>query len=347
MKIDRATLDAAVGEGIVDAQQAHALWRFLEARGADTPSFRMTHILYYLGGMLAIGAMSLFMTLGFGIFGGWGITGLALAYAALAVYLTNKLLERPGLRVPAGVSAAFAVVLVPLAVYGVQLALGQWDGTRPYRDYHVIIDGRWLVMELATLLVGWLALRRWGLPFLMMPIAVTLWYMTMDLAPALFRAEDLDWTLRKQVSMLFGFAMLVLAVRVDLRSRDGRDFGFWLHLFGVLAFWGGLSAMKSSSEIGRFVYFLINLAMIASAAALSRRVYAVFGGLGVAIYVGHLAYSVFKSSVLFPFALTAIGFGVVWLGIVWQRHEKAIGERLLAWLPVGVREAVAARRQRA
>jgi hypothetical protein len=37
-----------------------------------------------------------------------------------------------------------------------------------------------------------------------------------------------------------------------------------------------------------------------------------------------LAYDVFSDSALFPVVLTIIGFGVVWLGIYWQRNEVKI-----------------------
>jgi hypothetical protein len=43
---------------------------------------------------------------------------------------------------------------------------------------------------------------------------------------------------------------------------------------------------------------------------------------------------------LFPFALTVIGLGVIGLGILWQRHEQAIARRLLASLPGPLAELV-------
>jgi hypothetical protein len=46
---------------------------------------------------------------------------------------------------------------------------------------------------------------------------------------------------------------------------------------------------------------------------------------------------VFQNSLLFPFALTLLGLGVVALGIWWQRHEGAIESRLSGWLPEGLR----------
>jgi hypothetical protein len=137
--------------------------------------------------------------------------------------------------------------------------------------------------------------------------------------------------------------MTVLAFLVDVRSHKSKDFAFWLYLFGVLAFWGGLSSMRSDSELNKFLYCCVNLLMIAIGAALSRRVFAVFGGLGVAFYLGHLSHTVFEDSMLFPVALTAIGLGIIAAGVYWQRHEGAIGDRLRSLLPAGVRELIARR----
>jgi hypothetical protein len=238
------------------------------------------------------------------------------------------------------------VVMVPLAVYGAQHAMGLWaDGDSQhtsYRDFHYYIDWRWLVMEFATLAGGAIALWRYRLPFLVLPVAVTLWYMSMDLTPLLMGGDSYSFfsDLGKLISLWFGLAMTLLAFWVDLRSRHTKDFAFWLYLFGVLTFWGSLSSMDSGSEFGKLVYCGINLLMIAIGAALSRRVFAVFGGLGIAGYLGHLSYSVFKDSLMFPLALTAIGLAVVAIGIYWQRREAAIGDALRSLLPPPVRELV-------
>ena len=343
MRLDRHTLQAAVQKGLLSEAQAEQFWTFLSERQQDMLGFNFTHILYYLGGLIAIGAMTLFMTLGWERFGGWGIFFIALAYAGVGLWLTTYFLYQKQLRIPAGITAAFVVALTPLAVYGLQVALGFWAEGHVYRDYHVYIDWRWLLMELATLAAGAVMLWRYRLPFLVMPVAVTLWYMSMDLTPFLFGSEYFNWELRKFVSLWFGLLMILLAFWVDIRSRHDQDYAFWLYLFGAIAFWGGLSLMKSDSELSKFLYLCINLLMIVIGAVLSRRVFAVFGGLGCAGYLGHLAYDVFKDSLLFPFVLTLIGLGVIYLGILWQRHEAQLSARLRGWLPTTLRELIGQR----
>ena len=354
VQITPALLDEAARRGLLSTEQGQALWAFLaeheREQQHDTPRFKAAHILYYLGGLIAIGAMTLFMTIGWEQFGGTGLLLISLVYGTAALLLTEYLFGRKHLMLPAGLTAVLAVVMVPLAVYGAQHAIGLWsDGDSrhtAYRDFHYYIDWRWLVMEFATLAAGAVALWRYRLPFLVLPVAVTLWYMSMDLTPLLLGGDTYSFFshLGKLISLWFGLAMTLLAFWVDLRSRHTKDFAFWLYIFGVLTFWGALSSMDSGSEWGKLVYCAINLLMIAVGAALSRRVFAVFGGFGIAGYLGHLSYSVFKDSLMFPLALTAIGLAVVAVGIYWQRHEAAIGHALRSFLPAPMRELVEQRR---
>ena len=73
MKITRKSLDEAVEENILSAEQAQRLYDYLASRPGTGPVFDFTHVLYYFGGLIAIGAMTLFMNLGWESFGGWGV----------------------------------------------------------------------------------------------------------------------------------------------------------------------------------------------------------------------------------------------------------------------------------
>ncbi len=332
-------LQQAVKAGVLQAEQVAPLWAWLEEANADRPGFHVSHLLYYFGGLLAIGAMSLFMNLGWESFGGWGLLTICLGYGVIGLVVTEVLLKRQ-LPIPAGICATFVLVLTPLAIYGLQNGLGVWAGEQEYRDYHRYIDWRWLMMELSTLAVGAILLWRYRLPFLVMPIAVTLWYLSMDLTPFLFGQEDYDWLLRRWVSVYCGLLIMLLGFWVDIRTRHTQDYAFWLYLFGLMAFWGGLSSMSSDSEWNKFIYLCINLGLLLVGALLSRRTFAVFAAFGIAGYLGHLAYDVFEESMLFPFAVTFIGFAIIYLGILWQRHEAAVTRRLRGLLPQALRELI-------
>jgi hypothetical protein len=61
-----------------------------------------------------------------------------------------------------------------------------------------------------------------------------------------------------------------------------------------------------------------------------------FGGLGIALYLHHLAERVFADSLLYPLALTLIGLAVIGAGVLLHRHamalQRALQGRLPTWL---------------
>lgn len=296
MKVDGKQLEEAVRAGILDADQAARLLEFARSHPGAGPRFDLTHVLYYLGGLIAIGAMTLFMTLGWQRFGGWGVFFISLAYAGAGLWLASRFGER-GYPVPAGICATFTVALTPLAIYGLQRGLGVWpDDDSVYRAYHIYIRWHWLYMELGTLAVGVVVAWRYRYAFLVMPIAATLWYLSMDLTAMIAGGEYFDWALRSLVSMYFGLLVVALAFWVDVRSRHTVDYAFWLYLFGVMAFWGGLTSQHSDSELSKLLYFCVNLALIGIGVVLVRRVFPVFGAIGCTLYLGHLASSVFREA---------------------------------------------------
>lgn len=307
----------------------------------DTPKFVLSHLLYYFGGLIAIGAMTLFMTLGFDSYGSVGvmlISGLYAVFGAGVVYW----LHQKNLLTPYSIVLGFLLCLVPLFMFALQDSLGLWQEYDHYRDYHSWISVQWLILEISTLIVGAVMMWRFKRSFVMLPISITLWYLSMDIVPLLTQdAEWFDWELRKLVSLYFGLLMLVGAIWVDFRQHhkmSGQDFAFWLYIIGVMTFWGGLSLQESDSELAKFMYCMINVAMMITGIVLRRRVFAVFGGFGVAGYLGYLAYDVFEDSMIFPLVLALIGFAVIAFGVFWQKHEEKIYQKLLSLLPNTVQQ---------
>ncbi len=345
MSISKASLKKAAEKGYLQHNQVDPLYIFLNGARIHSPRFDFTHVLYYFGGLIAIGALSLFMNLGWEQFGGWGIVSICCLYAVAGLLLTHFFQNRKHL-IPAGICAAFVVVLVPLGIYGFQQAMGWWPDQSVYRDYHRTIQFLWIYMELGTLLAGTLMIWKYRYPFLLMPVAVTLWYMSMDITE-LFLGPEFSFRERGEVTMWFGLVMTLLAFWVDVCSRSqllqGRDYGFWLYIFGVLTFWGGMTSQESNTELGKFLYFCVNIVLIGIGAIVVQRVFVVFGVLGCCGYLGHLSYDVFKDSWVFPVALTVIGLAVIVLGIYWQKHEEVITWRLRSILPQSVRDMLESR----
>src|SRR6266852_3780512 len=310
MQISRQDLDAAVARGIIDAASAEALAQFVDRRRAEAsrPRFDAMHVLWYAGALIVMAAMGLFSTNAFSRFGGRALTLTAVAYAVVFAAAGHFLWHRRNLRIPGGLLVTVAVTMAPLAIYGIQDALGWgiqgdpgwWSQGDPgaYRDFFV-------------------------------------WIMSMDLTPWIFGIDwysgNLAWEKREIVSLWFGLGVLAIAWWVDVRSRG--DFAFWLHLFGLLSFWGGLSMLDSNSEVSKAIYCLINVGLLALSLFLHRRAYMVFGTLGVAGYLGHLAGEVFKDSLLFPFALSMIGVAVIVAGLLYHRSRHAIDRWLARNLP--------------
>jgi hypothetical protein len=340
-------LRAAVTAGALDANALSRLLDFLATRQSSVPliaatpapQFDLAHLLWYAGALIVMSAMGLFSTLAFSSMGGGALTATAVVYAVLFTIAGHHLWYGRNLRIPGGLLIAIAVSMAPLAVYGIQEAYGMWGQFgRPgtMHDFYVWIKGSWVFMEVAAIVAAVIALRFYPFPFIVMIIAFALWFMSMDLTPWVFGRSELTWEERRAVSMWFGLAVLVVAWVVDRRPRGG-DFAFWLHLFGMMAFWAGLTLKNSDSEIAKALYCLLNVGLILLSVVLRRRVYAVFGTFGVAGYLGYLSHSVFKDSMLFPFALSAIGVAVIAAGLFYHKHQDAIA----AWLEQHLPEVVA------
>ena len=338
MQIEREDLDDAVSRQILAAGQASALWKHLEERHPARARFTGLNVAYYFGALVVISAMGWLMTLGFQALGPWAVFFIALAYALVFARTGGKLWNE--LPIPGGLLYTMAVCMTPLAVWGLERATGFWPHDDPgnYRDFFPYIRSSWIWMEAATVLAALVALRKVKFSFLVAPAAVALWFMSMDLAAFLGGYTSWPTGLYRQVSLVFGLVMLFVAYLADKRTEA--DLSFWLYLFGMTAFWGALSSMDSGSEVRRLLYCLLNLFFIVVSVALRRRVFLVFGALGVNAYLVSLSYRIFKDSVLFPFALTALGLGVIWVAVKYQRNRDRIDLWIESLIPGAVRSLI-------
>ncbi|MGH8354517.1 MAG: DUF2157 domain-containing protein [Pseudomonas sp.] len=331
-QLDAQDLARAVAAGVLQPGQDQALLAFLRQQPDSRASFQLAHSAYYFGALLIMGAMGWLLSEAWMKIGDLALLALALTYMGAFTACALGLWRR-GQQIPGGLLGAVAVSLTPLAVFALERLTGLWplhDAQGNYHDYYVYVQGGWLAMEAATLVVGLLMLRLLPFPFIVMPLALALWFMSMDLTELAF-GDGFDWEQRRWVSLWFGLALLLASLWVDGRTRQ--DFAFWGYLAGLAAFWGGLSLMDSHSELGKALYCAINLGLMGLAVLLRRPQFMVFGALGVAGYLGHLAYAVFEDSLLFPIILTLIGLGVIGLGLAYQQRRDALTARLRACLP--------------
>lgn len=330
-------LRAAAKAGVIDSASAEKLIAFLAKREPGTASggvapskFDAAHLLWYAGALIVIGAMGFFSTLAYSQMGGAALTATAIVYAVVFAIAGHHFWHKSDLQTVGGLLVTIAVSMAPLAIYGIQEEFGWWGkfgNPGSVHDFYAWIKGSWVFMEIGAVIAGAVALRFYRFPFIVAVIAVALWFMSMDIVPWIAGNAHPDFELKRKVSIWFGLAVLVVAVFVDYRGCD-TDFAFWLHLFGLMAFWGGITAAQSSSEFGKAMYCVLNVALLIVAVILMRRAYAVFGALGITAYLSHLAEVVFKDSLLFPFALSLIGIAVIAAGLLYHRKQAAIG----AWL---------------
>lgn len=341
MKIGPDDLQQAVARGIISPEQADRLWALWESERSDHPRFDLPNLAYYFGALVVLSAMGWFMNNAWEQLGGLGLFSLAVVYGICFLGIGHIVWHKPGLRVPGGLLITLAVCMLPLAIYGLERYWGLWLQFDPgkYRDFYHLVKGGWFWMELGLAAGAMLALWVYRFPFLTAPLALALFFMSMDLVP-LFLGPHYLWQDKRYFSLLFGSLMIVIAVAADTyrRQRYGNeDFSFWLYLFGAVAFWGGLTLLDSDSEIGKLIYCLINICLLLFSVLVQRRVFSVFGAIGVAGYIGHLAYRVFKDSLLFPVALTFAGLAVIFLGVLYSKHRQAVDRTILSWIPAKLR----------
>lgn len=342
-RFDAKDLASAVSAGVLQPGQDRALLEFLRRQPQQQGRFQLAHVAFYFGALLIMAAMGWLLTEAWMRIGDSALLAIALLYiASLTLFALS--LQRRGQAIAAGVLAAVAVSIVPLAVFALERLLGWWpldDVQFDYHQYYTYVQGGWLLMEAATVVAGLAMLRLVPFPFIVMPIAVALWFMSMDLSEW-FYGEVFSWEQRQNVSVWFGLLLLAAFLAVDGRTR--RDYAYWGYLAGLLAFWGGLTSMNSDSEVGKALYCLINLGLMGCAVLLRRPMFMVFGAMGVAAYLGYLSYDVFAESLLFPVVITLIGLGVIGLGLAYQKRRERLSQSLRAKLPQWLLDALPALR---
>jgi hypothetical protein len=327
----------------IPKNQVEALWVLLENRDKNPTGSSFSTPMFYLGAMIIISAMTWLLGVSWERFGGGGITLIAGTYAILFTWMGAKLWTRQDLKTPAGLFITIAVSMTPLVIYGLETYLNIWPQDQPgiYKDFFHTIKESWIFMEIGTIFAGSVALIFFSFPFLTAPIFLSAWFLTMDVTGLLI-GSDSSWEQRAWISMCFGLVLIGIAYLMDWRKT--RDYAFWGYFFGALTFWIGLNGFFwNKNEIIFFIYLLVNLLMMVFSILLRRRVFMVFGVIGVFVYFHHLAYEVFKDSILYPFVLSFIGLSIMYLGVLIQRNfkriEKSFAERMPLWMrnlfPIG------------
>lgn len=328
-------LNAAIKAGI-SADQAELLWKNLNDGAIHSSPSRLdfSRVLYFVGAMIVLLGMGWFLGIAWDKFGAGYTLLVCIIYILGFLNLGNSLWKKNETKDPGGLFITLAICMVPITVYSFQSWTGWWITTYPgnYKSFLEWIRSGWFSMELMTVLSGCLALQFYSYPLLTLPIYFSLWFMSMDAAPLIF-GNAFTENQRLWVSVIFGLGLLAIAYREDLKHRE--DYARWGYIFGMIALWCGLSLLDSPSEFNKFLYCLINICFIVVSVILQRNVFLVFGVIGVVLYISQLFYRLFSDSTLFPFALSAIGLGIIYLGIKYRKNKDKVYRRILNTLPFG------------
>lgn len=321
----------AADAGVISEYDAERIVRWASDRESESRAARVEHtkgfnlvtVAYYFGAMLMISACAWFLGDKWDALGSGGVLVTALIYFAIALAV-GIWLRGKGYLVGGGLLVTVAVCLVPLITYSIEDLLGYWPAADPggYQEFYPKVHGSWIIIELTTMAAALAALLYVRFGFLTAPLAFSLWFFSMDVAEFLL-GRDVDWNTGAWIAVAVGAITIAIGYVLDRTiHRPGEprseDFAFWCYLFGLMAFWGGFTSMQSGSEIGKFLYLLLNIGLVALSLYLNRSTFLVFGAMGVYIYIGHLAYRVFEDSFLFPFVLAFLGLMMI-LSTVWAQ----------------------------
>lgn len=190
--------------------------------------------------------------------------------------------------------------MVPFTVYGIQRALNLWPKEDPggFQGFRNYVRSGWVIMEVATILVGLGYLQVVHFPFLLAPVSFCIWFLSMDLAPFFpdwYKGWRGIWEVRRQLSVAFGIGMIVTGFVMESMLGSYPDFGFWLYIFGLISFWFSVTFDFPEYDLHGSIYLLINIGLGLMGSHLDRTTFHVFGTMGVIAYVAGVISNRIKS----------------------------------------------------
>ena len=328
-RITQQHLQQAVNEQIISAQQAQQLWALLERQSVNTPKLSTGHVLYYLGGLLAIGSITVFVGSSLDLLMGWPLFAIGVVAFAGSYLLANSF-QQKNLLIPAGIFAAICLSLTPLIVFSLQAAVHLLPNDfKAYQKFYRLVDGIWLPLELISLLVGGLLFNKFRFGFILFPFAILLWFTSMD-AYQFATHQTLSTNGGALFSLLFGLAEIFLILRWDWSATNLRAQKlFWLYFAAALNFWGGLTTLWANLHLDA-IYVIINIILLFGSVFLQRRIFALCGGVGIFAFISSLV----AHSPVFPFVLVLLGLLLIYLAWIWSKFELRIVNRYQKFIPL-------------
>ena len=132
------------------------------------------------------------------------------------------------------------------------------------------------------------------------------------------------------------FAILMLGAALKLDKKTNEDYSKWLYIFGATMLWFAILSILIrlywNNEIAYFLFAMFSLLYMIVSILLQRKVFMIWGAIGVFGYIGHLAYTVFKDSPLFVLSLVILGLVIIFSGAYYAKNCDKIETNLRAFI---------------
>jgi hypothetical protein len=332
----RDQLTALSGELTGPAYQSHG---DTAPRREARRGFNAITVAYSLGALLVLFALAWFLVERWKVLGPFGVLVVALFYAS-AFAVVGSQLRRRGFEVAGGLAMVLAVAMTPVWAWAILRLTGEIPEPGNWGDalsrYEPYIASRLIVLDLATIGVALVALRRVSFSVLAAPIAVALVALLLHLGQAL-GDPGLSWYIGPYYQCVVACAVIAIAYAAERRQPPGEDYAFWLYLAGLVMLL--VAYVQVWSYIGRWRHALplVAAALITASLYLRRRTLLVAGGVAAFGYLGYLAFDVFRRVVALPIALATLGLLVI-VSTVWmQRRFPRLVDRVSRGDAAGVK----------
>ena len=338
-----ALIAAAEIRGVVDEAQASALRTIaaeldgqpaLEREPPGQPTerrrpFNPIMIAYAAGALLVVFALGWFLAERWRELGTAGVLAVSVGYA-IAFAATATALARRGFSVASGLTATLATAVTPIWTFAILRLAGEWPmvtWTDPLSSYQPWVASRWIILELATIGVALVAVRRVRFFTIALPIAVGVAAFLVHLGQALGDPET-SWYVGPFYLCVVGTVMLAIAYEVDRRQPRAEDYALWFYIAAILALLVGYVQVWNRIGLWRHALPLVAVALVLAAVYLKRRVLLVAAGLAAFGYLGYLALDVFDDVVALPVALAGLGLLVIAATVWMQRRFPVLAARV-------------------
>ncbi|MDR2941972.1 MAG: hypothetical protein LBV17_05235 [Treponema sp.] len=327
MKYTDEQLDEAARSNIFSDEQVKRFREYVQNCNDNVTKFQK--VLYYGGALLIISAMTWLMKTNWGSLA--GMVCISALYIAAFLFAGYYVFFIKNMEVAGGLLFSVSIAVTPLFVFSLLRLMGFWTAEWAYNDYYVWVKGKWIILEISTILAALPILLKTKFPFHVFLIAGSLWFFSMDIVPIIYKTDYITWTERANISNIFGLIMIFSGYFMNIKFK--KDYSFWLYLFGLITLSSGLSVFYNHNTAKFVLLGVVNILLILFSLFINRNVFLVFGAIGLAEFLSRLSWEFFYDSKLFPFSLTIIGVFLILLGIFFQKNRNNIEENVIRKLP--------------